>query len=312
MQFERNQVVLVKLETERGVNAEPIAANAISCGIVDVTVDGKQLDDPTVRNSISAQPRKYINKVVKATIPVLIKGSGDAKTPPKISPLLQSCALKETATTTEGQEKVEYTPLNADADMKSCTVFIYIDGFVIKAVGCMAELSGNCSAGEYGVLSFSVQGKFLNAGDEANPTPSADLITAVECKNYGLNFDTYEDAVIRNFGFVTGNTLVARANVNAADGIEPFCIPARDPLYSAKIEAVLESAHSFWADYIDRGEIDMAFTHGSESGNIFMFSAARANVDAPKFSSENSIKMYDIGGQLIETTAEDNFKITFK
>jgi len=312
MLFERNQVVLVKTETERGVNAAPVAANAISCGIVDISVDGKQLDDPTVRNSIRTQPRKFINKIVRVTIPALIKGSGDAKTPPKISPLLQACALKETITTTEGQEKVEYTPLNADADMKSCTIFVYIDGLVVKAVGCMGELSCNAAAGEYGALNFSMQGKFLSAGDEANPVVAADTVNAIECKSYGLNFDTYDDAVIRNFGFVTGNTLVARPNVNAADGIEPFCIPARDPLWNAKIEAVLESSRSFWADYINSGTIDMAFTHGTQAGNIFMFSASKANVDAPKFSGENSVKMYDLGGQLLETTTEDEFTLTFK
>lgn len=312
MLFERNQVVLAKIETTPGSDISPAGADAIKCGVVDVSVDGKQLNDIAVRNSISAEPRRFVNKTVRMTITVAVKGSGDAKTPPEISPLLQSCALKEVIISTVGQEKVTYTPLNTAANMKTCTIYVYKDGLVIKAVGCMGELTFNGQAGEFAIFTFEMQGKFLAAADATNPTPTYDATEAEEVKNYGFDFGSYDEAVARNFGFSTGNNLVSRPNVNALDGLEPFVVTARDPQWNSNIEATLEATNPFWDDFINRDTVALGFTHGATSGNIVEFAAAKANYDAPRFASEDSINMYNLAGQLLETNGEDNFTLTFK
>lgn len=314
MKFERNQVLLAKVETTQGVDAEPTAsANAIKSGVIGITIDGQELTDPTVRGSISAEPKRFTNKTVSFTIPVVIKGSGTAGVAPECSPLLQSCALKETVVSTSGSEEVNYKPSNTAANMKTSTIYVYKDGLLVKAVGCMGNLSASCQAGEFGVFNFTLQGKFAGAIDATNPaSPVYQDVDPVEVKNYGLAFGSWADGIIREFGFETGNTTVSRKNLNAEDGLEPFFVTARDPLWSSNIEAVSESDNAFWENFEERNTFAISFTHGSEAGNKVLFSASKANTDAPTFSSEESILMYGLGGQLLETSGEDNFTLTFK
>jgi hypothetical protein len=309
MLFERNQVVLVKVEGTPGTDAVPVGTDAVKCGVVDVSIDGKQLSDPSVRNSISAEARRYVNKTVKVSIPVAVKGSGAAGSAPECAALLQACALKQTLS---AGVSAAYTPVNVAADMKTCTIHIHKDGFAIKAVGCMGELTFVGQAGEYALFTFDMQGKFSSAADATNPTPTYDAVDPEEVKASGFEFGAYKEAVARNFGFNTGNNIVSRPNVNAADGLEPYIVTARDPQWNSNIEAVLEATNPFWADFIARDSVTLAFVHGSTAGNIVEFSGPKANFDAPKLGGEDSINMYSLTGQLLETTGEDNFSITFK
>jgi len=307
--FERNQVVLAKIETTKGTDATPTGTNAILCDVVNPTVDGQSLENNVVRSSISAMPQKFVNKTVRATIAVRVKGSGTAGTPPEFSPLLQCSGLKETAT---ASTKVEYTPVNSASDQKTATLYIYKDGLLIKAVGGMANMSFSGRYGEYGSFTFEYEGIFAGALDASNPTPTYDSTEPIEMKSEGFAFGEWDDAVAREFGFETGNTIISRGNINSDTGLMPYLITARDPRWSANIESVLESENTFWGDYQDRDTVALSLTHGATAGNIVEFSAPKANFDAPTFNSENSLNMYDLGGQLLEDSGEDNFKITFK
>lgn len=309
MLFERNQVLLAKVEVTPGTDAVPVGTDAVKCGIVDVSVDGKQLTDPSVRNSISAEPRRYVNKTVKISIPVAVKSAGAAGSAPECAALLQACALKQTLS---AGVSAAYAPVNTVADMKTCTIHIHKDGLAIKAVGCMGELSFAGQAGEFAMFTFDMQGKFASAADVANPTPTYDAVDPEEVKDAGFEFGAYTAAVARSFGFTTGNNIVSRPNVNAADGLEPYIVTARDPQWNSNIEAVLEATNSFWADFIARDTVALAFVHGATAGNIVEFSGPKANFDAPKLGGEDSIGMYSLAGQLLETTAADNFTLTFK
>ena len=310
--FSRNQVVLAKVETTAGTDAEPTGTNAILCEVVNPTVEGDSLENNVVRSSISEQPIRYINKKVKATIVVRAKGSGDPDTPPEFAPLLKSCALKENVVTTTGSECVEYTPANTSANMKTCTLYIYKDGLLIKAVGCMGNMRFTGRYSEYPSLEFEMEGLFAGAEDASNPTPTYDATEPVEMKSEGFAFGSWSDVVAREFGFETGNTLVSRGNINSASGLMPYIITERAPKWSSNVEAVLEETNSFWADYQSRDTVALSLTHGSTSGNIVKFEASKANFDAPAFSEESSLNMYSLSGQLLETSGEDNFKLTFK
>lgn len=310
--FSRNQIVLAKVEASRGVDASPTGSDAILCEVINPTVDGQTLENRVVRGSISEQPTKYTNKTVKATIVVPMKGSGTAGVAPEFGPLMQACAMKETLVDTEGSEAAKYRPTNSDSEMKTVTLYIFKDGLRIKAVGCMGNMKFAGKYGEYPTLTFDMEGIFAGAGDASNPTPTYDTTDPVEMKSEGFAFGEWDDAVAREIGFETGNTLVSRGNINAANGIMPYVVTARAPKWSASIEAVLESENTFWGDFEDRDTVELGFTHGTEAGNIVEFSAPKANFNAPSFSEENSLNMYSLGGQLLENSAADNFEMVFK
>ncbi len=310
--FARNQVVLAKIETVRGTDAAPTGTNAILCEVVNPTVDGQTLENNVVRASIAQQPTRYVNKTVKVTIVVRAKGSGTAGVAPEFASLLKCCAMKETLVDTEGSEAAKYKPCNKDADMNTCTIYIYKDGLCVKAVGCMGNFKFDGKYGEYPSITFDMEGIFSNAVDAVNPTPTYDSTEPVEMKNEGFTFGDWTDAVARDFSFETGNTLTSRGNINAASGLMPYVITARAPKWNSNIEAVLEATNSFWADYMNRNTVELSFTHGTVEGNIVEFSAPKANFDTPSFQEENSLNMYGLSGQLLEDSGEDDFELIFK
>lgn len=311
---DRNQVLLVKIEATKGTDAEPTAAdNAVLCAVVNPTVDGQSLENPVVRNSISAAPEKFINKKMTFQIQLPLKGSGTAGVAPEFGSLLQGCGLGETVTSTTGSEKVEYSPVSSDSAMKTDTIYLYKDGILFKGLGCAGNFSSTNRAGELPMLTFDMEGKFGGVTDSSNPaSPVYDETEPIEVKSYGFKFGTWGSGVIREFNFETGNTVNTRSNINAADGIESSGISARDPRYSATVEAVPEATHPFWGNYISRDTSALEFKHGTTSGNIVEFSAPKANYAAPTSNSEDGIFMYSVGGQLLEDSGNDNFKLTFK
>lgn len=314
--FERNQVVLVKIEPTAGIDAVPTGTDAVLCDVVNPTVDGKSLENSSVRNSISAQPKRFTSKTVKASISFKAKGSGTAGIAPEFGPLLQCCALKETVVDTEGSEEVNYKPTSIATEMKTVTIYIYKDGLLIKAVGCMGNLKFSGKYGDYAVFTADIEGIFAGVVDAVNPTATYDSVEPIELKNEGFAFGAWSDAVAREFGFETGNTLVARGNINAPTGLMPYLVTVRDPQWSSSIEAVLEATNTFWEDYQNRDTVALSLTHGTVSGNIFIFEAPAANFDAPSFSSDNSLNMYSLSGQLLEDDSDTpvlpNFTLTFK
>lgn len=314
MLLERNQVLLAKIETTRGVDAEPAAStDAILAAVVNPTVDGQSIENPVVRNSISAMPEKFVNKEMSFQIQVPLKGSGEPEVPPEFGPLLRACGLGETITTTEGSEKVEYSPVSSDSSMKSATIYLYKDGIKYVATGCMGNVSSSNAAGELPMLTFNMTGKFVSVSDSTNPaSPVYDETEPIEVKSYGFKFGTWANGVIRNFDFETGNTVTTRKNINAADGIEASGITGRNPTYSATVEAVPEATHPFWQNYTTRATSALEFKHGTTSGNIVEFSAPKANYGSPSSSGEDGVFMYQVNGQLLEDSGDDNFKLTFK
>lgn len=309
MLFTRNQVLLAKTETTKGVDATPDGTNAIKCDVVNPNVAGKEIVIPAVRSSISAVAKKFVNKTVSFSIPVAVKASGAAGTAPEISPLLKACAMTEAIAT---DTSVTYKPTNSDSNMSSCTIYLYKDGLLIKAVGCVGNMKFQGVAGEYALFTFEMEGIFTSATDASNPTPTYDSTDPVEVKSAGFSFGTWSDAVARSFHFETGNNIKQRPNVNAADGLAANVITSRDPSYSATIEAVLEATNSFWGDFKNRDKVALDFAVGSVAGNKVSFSMPKANFNPPTFNDEDSLQMYELSGQLLEDSSEDNFTIVFE
>jgi hypothetical protein len=308
MLFTRNQVLLAKVETTRGTDITPTGTDAIKCGVVDVTVDGRDLQTMAVQNSIAALQKRLVNKKMTFMISLELKGSGAAGTAPESSPLLQACGLTETV---NAGVDVAYTPENTDGDMKSCTIYLFKDGIKWAAVGCMGNMEVTADAGSYLVATFTMVGKFSSVADAANPTPTYDSTDPVQVESYGFSFGSWNDAVARSFGFASGNTVGDRNDINSSDGYRGPFISARDPVWNANIEAVLEATNTFWDDFTNRDTVALDFTHGTTAGNILSFAAPKANYDAPRPADEQSILMYSLSGQLLEDSGEDNFTLTW-
>jgi hypothetical protein len=307
--FDRNQVVLVKIEVTRGTDISPVGADAIKCGTVYPTVDGQNLERIAVSNSIAALQRKFIQKVIRMSIPVEVKGSGAAGTAPKQGRLLQCCGMTETI---NAGVSAAYAPENDDADMKSCTIYVYKAGLCFKAVGCMGTFRWNHAPEGYSVLTFDIEGIFSDVADEPNPTPTYDSTDPIQVQSAGFSFGAWHDAVCQGFTLNANNTVGRRPDINSADGLAGMFISGRDPQWGANIEAVLEAENSFWSDFEDYDTVALDIAHGTVAGNIVEFDAPKAGYFPPQIGEQNSVNTYALSGQLLEDSSEDNFTLTYR
>jgi len=186
----RNQLLLAKVESTKGLDAAPTAAlNAILADLVDVSFDIQKIQAPEVRRSISEAPERPGRKKASFTIRVALKGSGEAGVAPEIAPLLQCCALKQTIVSDVGLEEVNYKPVSTEADMKTATVHLFYDGRAVKAVGCTGNFSISAPPGEIAIATFNLQGSLSFNGDEAMPSgESYQDVTAAVVESGNFSF----------------------------------------------------------------------------------------------------------------------------
>lgn len=312
----RNQLLLAKTETTEGTDAVPTAAaNAILTEPVDVSPDITKITSNVVRASISAAKSRIGRKKVNFSIRVELKGSGVAGTPSEISPLLQACGLKETIVTDLDSEEVTYAPVSASADQKSCTIYFYYDGKLIKGIGCKGNCQITITPGEIAIVSFDLQGRHGGETDALLPSSATYQSTVPAVVESGsMKIGSYDDGVISNIELSTNNELADRVDVNSVEGIKGTMIVSRDPALSMTVEATTESVKAWWGNYTSRVEEAVEVTVGSAAGNIVKIDVPKACIDDGVSSprDKDGIVTYDLTCQALEDDGDDNFTITFK
>jgi hypothetical protein len=310
----RNQILLAKIETNKGVDAEPAVANAILTDLVDVSFDVQKITMPEVRRSLAEAAERIGRKKAVFTIKAALKGSGTAGTPPEISALLQCCALKQTIDSTEGLENVNYKPVSAEADMKTATIYHYCDGRLVKAVGCTGNYTISAPPGEVAIITFNVSGKLSFNGDAAMLTgESFQDVVAPVVESGGFVFGSFATAVVNDFSLESGNNIIDRLDINSVGGLKTSMVVSRNPTWSAAVEATTEAVKAWFDNFEDRVKEQVSFLIGSVSGNKVEILLPQAVInDGLNLTNNNGIASFNLSGQAVENTGDDNYTLTFK
>ena len=312
----RNQLLLAKVEATEGVDAQPTPElNAILSEPVGVSPDISKIASNVVSRSISVRKTRLGRKKLSFSIKVECRGSGAAGTPPEISPLLQACSLKETIDNAEGSEKVSYKPVSASSEQKSCTIYYYYDGKLLKATGCKGNYDFSAPSGEIATFSFELSGKHGGESDAALPSGAVYQNTEPPvAENGNASIGDFSDGVIQNFGLSSGNEIVDRPDVNSVEGIRGTMITSRDPQIKMTVEATTEAVNAWWGKFTGRVEEPVSVQIGSVSGNIVKVEAPKACISegaaSPKDS--NGLVTDELTSQALENAGDDNYEIIFK
>ncbi len=311
----RNQLLLVKVENIKGLDAAPTAAlNAILADLVDVSFDIQKIQAPEVRRSISEAPERPGRKKASFTIRVALKGSGEAGVAPEIAPLLQCCALKQTIVSDVGLEEVNYKPVSTEADMKTATVHLFYDGRAVKAVGCTGNFSISAPPGEIAIATFNLQGSLSFNGDEAMPSgESYQDVTAAVVESGNFSFGSFDAAVVNSFALESGNNIIDRLDINSVGGLHSSIVVGRNPSWSAAVEATKESVKAWWGNFIGRVKEAISLNVGATPGNIVEIELPQALLnDGVTPANNNGIVSFNLSGQALEENGDDNYTLTFK
>jgi hypothetical protein len=310
MLFNQKQLTLAKVESTPGTDASPTKTDdAILTGPVEISIDHQQLDRMAVRQSIAAIKMTIGRSMATLTIPVELKGSGAAGTAPEMAPLLQACGYKETVS---AGVSVGYKPSSTATDHKTLTIYFYVDGLLFKIFGAMGNKEISLPPGGYGRVNFTMTGKLASVTDVALPaSPTLDATLPPQIESLDVTIGAWDDAVVRSMVIKSGNNIKERPDVNSVDGYATSAITARNPTAEFLIEAVLEATNAFWTNFLARTEQNLSMVVGTSTGNIITITCDKFCPTSIAPTQEDGLEMYQVVGQCLENSGDDDVEIVF-
>ena len=315
--FIRKTVVLVKLETTSGTDAEPTgAANAIQVMDMSITpLDAKNVDTnviaPWFGNSVSLVGTAS----VKCSFSVLIAGSATAATAPAWGNLLLGCGNAET-TGLLTPNRVEYLP--ATDSLKTVTIYWYDDGLLHKLLGAFGNVKLSAKSGEAPKLTFDFVG--IDGGVTATTnatavltgwkTPVAITKNNVTDVNLGCTYAT---------GALTSGTSFNSSGITLDWGntvtFSPMLTTEQVVLTDRKVVGTVSLELSAAQEVTQMAAVkantlqSLGFVIGTTTGNKIMLHMPNVQLINPKKEDFNSTRLIGFDLRVLPSAGNDEVRI---
>lgn len=208
----RHSLLLVKVESNNGVDVTPAVADAILVEAAEPSFEIGFAERPIINGgSVDALPIRTTRKV-SCAVTVRLRGSGTAATAPKWARLLQAAGFKPTAGT-----DVDITP--DTSEKKTVSAYLYSGGHLYKMIGC-AFADPTITYDNGWLLTGTLVGK--DGGVTAVSVPASPVFdTGAFLSGLGCTF-TYGSysAILRNLTISLGSEIAELGNLNDATGFD--------------------------------------------------------------------------------------------
>ncbi len=299
------KLLLAKIEATYGVDAAPVAINAILAKDVELTpLEAEALERGLVKPYLGADESIISGEHVLISFKIEYQASGTAGTAPAWSSLMRSCGFAETIT---AGTSVEYDL--AASNYESATLYFNMG----KNLHAMKGARGNVKVSlEKGIpyLEFNFIGLWVDPTEVSpvtpvwstwqKPTPtgvgrtSGFIINGFAGKPYKLSLDVGQDVKF----IETLTTQSVDINQRKANG-------------SVSIEAPDLSVKDFFSDAKNSVTGALAIQHGQVPGLICKIDCPKVQVASPKYGDNEGTTSLDMDLILIPTSAgNDEIKFT--
>lgn len=309
MKLTKRSVIALKMEATQGTDAVPTAADdaLLVEDLKWAPANERMVDRNPVRATFGELKKIYAGHLVEVSFTMEIKGSGVLGTPPEMGASLKSCGFQEVITE---DTSVEYLP--ATTGQKSCTIYFWEDGDLIKMTGCMGKVTFDLSTGAVGKASFTFTGQ--PSGDiAAAEVPTAAYSSMVPVPLIGVAFSLGGTVDVSKLSVDMGITVSTPASMIGANGygdiyisdrnvtgsIDPFAKTASEKDYLVDWKAGTESA-------LTTGEI------GKVAGNKYTISMPKVyNSASPKAGDREGRITRELTIAALPTSGDDEFSLLF-
>jgi len=312
-QFAASQkIVLAKIEGTYGSEPTPtVSANAIEVMDLQVTYPFEVLERNLLHEDMSQTKPLTGKRMAEISFTCELKGGGTRGTPGRLSPLLKSCKMNESA---KGGVSVIYNPGSTNY---SCTIYVYdvnstTSGKYLlhKFYGCVGNVEFSFKAGQIATAKFSMKGLYTRPADVDDPgTPAYEATEPVPVKSATLTFGTEAGLIIDEIQIMLGNEVSERPDVNSVNSIKGFVVTARKPTGSINPEQTLIAEKDFFDDLEDKTSMILDLTVGNLSGNTILISGVNLTLDKISLSNRNGLGAFDIPVHFNRTSGNDEFHI---
>ncbi|WP_201353821.1 phage tail tube protein [Hydrogenimonas urashimensis] len=240
------------------------------------------------------------------TITAIMKATGAAGTPPKLSEMYKICGLTETIDTTAGEEKVTYTPMTQMG--QTGEIISYIDGEKRTITGVVSNLKINFTVGELVRIAFDIKG-FTDAEPvlEANPSATIDGNSNFVVKS--VSAVTIDGATINltSADFDLGNQI----DEIYAIGKKEYVITDFMPTITIN-EIKQRDSIDHWTDLKNENVKAFVVSLGSSSGEKVTFTANYCKYSGINESDDNGKVVIERSFRCESNAGGDNFEIKYE
>ena len=305
----RKRLIVCKIESTYGTDSAPTGSDALLVRNLDVTpLNAETVSRDLIRPYYGNSEQLLARTSSALSFEVELAGSGTAGTAPKFDAVLQACALAPTLVATTS---VTYNPVSAA--IKSCTIWVNIDGVLHKFTGCRGTVSINGTLGQIPSLKFDLTSVYNEPTDATALTPTYTLqaypLVFRQVSTSAFNFFSSTAFCLQAFEFNLSNETNYRDLIG---GVKEVLITGRKPAGSVTIEAPTMAGKNFFNAATSSPTGNLSLLHGTTAGNKVTFTANQVDVTAPSYSDQDGIMMMSVPYIALPTSAGNNeFSLAF-
>lgn len=303
----QKSLLLGKVETTSGTDAAPVATtDAFLVTNPQFSVAATDLERTFARPDFSEYQSKIGRKLATISFAVPLAGSGTAGLDPTWATLFRGCSMAKATLVTPA--RVTYTPITTGQE--SLTLYLFYDGLLHVVTGAMGTFKLVATAGQFSQIDFTFTGNYntpVSSTYPASVTLQNIMPPQVELAQFAFGGSTTLIANAVNYDM--GNKVVARSDVNSANGYRGVRISGRVP--SGGIDPEVEVTQAFWATMEASTTSAFTMTLGSVAGNQVNFAAPAAQIVNMAYTDMENLRHYNMSLKFRRNAGNDEFMITF-
>ena len=305
-QLTRKSWLIAKIESSEGTDPTPVGgSNAVLTTNVEVTpIEADNVQSPTLLGFLGNSTRGTVlaNKRVSISFDVELSGSGAAGTAPAYGPLLKSCGLSETVSSSTS---VTYAPVSAS--FSSCTIYCFYDLVRHKITGARGTVTFNLVAGQIATASFQFVGLY-NAPDSTDMSGTftvANQAAGLEVNDTNVTTATVHGQTsqrIESFDLALNNELFYKETASSKNSL----IVNRAPGGTVVLEAPDTTSVDWFAKALATATGATDIILGGTGGNIVRIKADQTDIAGVTYGDTGGVRHLSIPYLALPSTAGNN------
>jgi hypothetical protein len=311
--FVANNLILIKLESVYGVDANPTAADALLVNeLTFPEMRGEIVDRNLIRPFMGGSSQAVVGEHVAFPFSCEATGSGTVGSAPRFGAALQ--ASRNALTTVTGVSNT-YSPITyLDVPNTSATIHYWIGGIRHIITGWRGSSHTlNLTNNNNGINRFEGMGIYQGPADAAIPVPTYTLqstspLPVTLGNTLNINIAGHTTAFLQSFTFTQENQAMYNSLPN---GVKEVLITSGRSTFEAVIECPSIAQRDYFSAALTQATNALSITQGTTAGNRQAFSAPAAKTLLPRYSDDNGKLMLTVPGILLPVSGNDEHRNVF-
>lgn len=282
----RKRLTAFKAETNPGT-AEALTAAEATMVVFDTMIQQQaEMAERMKQGGFGRHASVVTNRLGRATFNSHLFGG--SATPAGLAALLPACGLGLDGTSAFYQA-TSATPDTAASTSKCLTLGAYIDGVLKKIFGAMGTCRLSMPAGKLATAAWDFLGIWAAPSDVALLAPTYSALKPLRVVSAALTLGAYGSFRVANVGIDFGNTLYAREDVDADEGVAMTIITDRLTTVTLDPEATLIAQKDIYGEWLSGAEADLSVTLANDDGDGLAITASDLQIINPQQADRNGL-----------------------